>query len=124
MHPLRRDARATQERRRAARRVRARAGQADGGTTARAGGAGDERRPRTGARVHVDRIGADAAPRLPRSRSPSLRLGRTGLPMRIAIDARELHGKPTGVGRFLGELLSAWKTLPEAQEHEFVLLAP
>ena len=44
--------------------------------------------------------------------------------MRIAIDARELHGKPTGVGRFLGELLSAWKTLPEAQEHEFVLLAP
>jgi hypothetical protein len=44
--------------------------------------------------------------------------------MRIAIDARELHGKPTGVGRFLGELLDAWKTMPEGQGHEFVLLAP
>jgi glycosyltransferase involved in cell wall biosynthesis len=44
--------------------------------------------------------------------------------MRIAIDARELHGQPTGVGRFLGELLDAWKTMPEGQEHEFVLLAP
>jgi len=44
--------------------------------------------------------------------------------MRIAIDARELQGKPTGVGRFLGELLDAWKTIPEGQRHEFVLLAP
>ena len=44
--------------------------------------------------------------------------------MRIAIDARELRGKPTGVGRFLGELLAAWKTLPGAQAHEFVPLAP
>jgi glycosyltransferase involved in cell wall biosynthesis len=44
--------------------------------------------------------------------------------MRVAIDARELHGKPTGVGRFLGELLDAWKTMPEAQGHEFILLAP
>jgi glycosyltransferase involved in cell wall biosynthesis len=44
--------------------------------------------------------------------------------MKIAIDARELRGKPTGVGRFLGELLAAWKTLPDAQAHEFVPLAP
>jgi len=44
--------------------------------------------------------------------------------MRIAIDARELHGKPTGVGRFLAELLATWKTMPEAQAHEFVLLSP
>lgn len=44
--------------------------------------------------------------------------------MRIAIDAREMAGKPTGVGRFLGELLAAWKTMPEAQAHEFLLLAP
>jgi glycosyltransferase involved in cell wall biosynthesis len=44
--------------------------------------------------------------------------------MRIAIDARELRGKPTGVGRFLAGLLAAWKTLPEAQPHEFVPLAP
>ncbi len=42
--------------------------------------------------------------------------------MRVAIDARELHGKPTGVGRFLAELLAAWKTLPEAQAHEFIPL--
>lgn len=44
--------------------------------------------------------------------------------MRIAIDARELHGKPTGVGRFLGELMTAWRAMPEAQAHEFVTLAP
>jgi glycosyltransferase involved in cell wall biosynthesis len=44
--------------------------------------------------------------------------------MKIAIDARELQGKPTGVGRFLGELLAAWKTMPEAETHEFILLTP
>jgi glycosyltransferase involved in cell wall biosynthesis len=44
--------------------------------------------------------------------------------MRIAIDARELHGKPTGVGRFLRELLAVWATMPDAQAHEFVPLAP
>jgi glycosyltransferase involved in cell wall biosynthesis len=44
--------------------------------------------------------------------------------MRIAVDARELQGKPTGVGRFLAELLAVWKTMPEAQAHEFVLLTP
>jgi len=44
--------------------------------------------------------------------------------MRIAIDARELRGRPTGVGRYLGQLLDVWKTMPEAAEHEFVQLAP
>jgi glycosyltransferase involved in cell wall biosynthesis len=44
--------------------------------------------------------------------------------MKIAIDARELQGKPTGVGRFIGELLAEWKSTPEAQAHEFVLLTP
>ncbi len=44
--------------------------------------------------------------------------------MKIAIDARELHDKPTGVGRFLAEILAVWKTMPEAQAQEFVLLAP
>ncbi len=44
--------------------------------------------------------------------------------MKIAIDARELHDKPTGVGRFLAEILAVWKTVPEAQAQEFVLLAP
>lgn len=44
--------------------------------------------------------------------------------MRIAIDARELVGKPTGVGRYLSELLAAWAALPSAAGHEFVLCAP
>ena len=44
--------------------------------------------------------------------------------MRIAVDGRELQGNPTGVGRFLGELLAIWKTMPEAQAHEFILLTP
>lgn len=49
---------------------------------------------------------------------------RNGRRVRIAVDARELQGRPTGVGRFLSELLSAWQGLPEAQSHEFLLLAP
>jgi glycosyltransferase involved in cell wall biosynthesis len=44
--------------------------------------------------------------------------------MRIAIDARELRGLPTGVGRYLGQLLEVWKTLPEAAEHEFIQIVP
>ena len=44
--------------------------------------------------------------------------------MRIAIDARELRGKPTGVGRFLAEILAAWRSMPEAQSHELILCAP
>ena len=39
------------------------------------------------------------------------RAGRTRRPwrsMRIAVDARELCGHPTGVGRYLGELLTEW----------------
>jgi len=41
--------------------------------------------------------------------------------MRIAIDARELVGKPTGVGRYLWQLLVAWNEIPAAAAHEFVL---
>ena len=41
--------------------------------------------------------------------------------MRIAIDARELAGKPTGVGRYLRQLLLAWNEMPAAAAHEFVL---
>jgi glycosyltransferase involved in cell wall biosynthesis len=44
--------------------------------------------------------------------------------MRIAIDGRELHGQPTGVGRYLAHLLDAWESLPEARGHEFVRYAP
>ena len=44
--------------------------------------------------------------------------------MRIAVDARELHGTPTGVGRYLAEILGAWHRLPEAAGHQIVLCAP
>src|SRR5512144_1197916 len=44
--------------------------------------------------------------------------------VRIAIDARELVGQPTGVGRYLAELLAAWSDLAGAHTHEFVLCAP
>ncbi len=44
--------------------------------------------------------------------------------MKIAIDARELQGKPTGVGRYVSELLAAWKSIPAASAHEFILLRP
>lgn len=44
--------------------------------------------------------------------------------MRIAIDARELTGRPTGVGRYLSEILTAWSQLPAACDHELVLCAP
>ena len=43
--------------------------------------------------------------------------------MRIAIDARELSGRATGVGRYVAELLRAWDTMPGALTHEFVLCA-
>src|SRR5687767_10033392 len=44
--------------------------------------------------------------------------------MRIAIDARELSGRPTGVGRYLAEILRAWGELAGAHSHDFVLCAP
>ena len=43
--------------------------------------------------------------------------------MRIGVDARELAGHATGVGRYLGELLAHWATEPAAAGHEFVLFA-
>jgi glycosyltransferase involved in cell wall biosynthesis len=44
--------------------------------------------------------------------------------MRIAIDAREIVGQPTGVGRYLSQILTAWTSLPGAAAHEFILCAP
>src|SRR5258706_6498410 len=44
--------------------------------------------------------------------------------MRIGIDARELCGKPTGVGRHLAGLLGAWEGSARAERHTFVLFAP
>jgi glycosyltransferase involved in cell wall biosynthesis len=44
--------------------------------------------------------------------------------MRIGIDARELCGRATGVGRYLGGLLEEWAHDEGARRHEFLLYAP
>ncbi len=44
--------------------------------------------------------------------------------MRIGIDARELCGRPTGVGRHLAGLLGAWNASPRAERHTFLLFTP
>jgi glycosyltransferase involved in cell wall biosynthesis len=45
-------------------------------------------------------------------------------PLRIGVDARELLGARTGVGRYLGELISRWTLESDADRREFVLYAP
>jgi glycosyltransferase involved in cell wall biosynthesis len=45
-------------------------------------------------------------------------------PLRIGIDARELLGASTGVGRYLGELMLRWTTRPDAGRRRFVLFSP
>jgi glycosyltransferase involved in cell wall biosynthesis len=44
--------------------------------------------------------------------------------VRIGIDARELCGRPTGVGRYLSGLLNEWAASDQARAHEFVLYSP
>ena len=44
--------------------------------------------------------------------------------MRVAIDARELCGRPTGVGRYLGGLLDAWSRSDATRRHHLTLVAP
>jgi glycosyltransferase involved in cell wall biosynthesis len=44
--------------------------------------------------------------------------------MRIGVDARELFGDSTGVGRYLGELLRRWTSRPDAASRRFVLYTP
>jgi glycosyltransferase involved in cell wall biosynthesis len=44
--------------------------------------------------------------------------------VRIAIDARELAGRSTGVGRFLAQVLREWQTTAGTAGHEVVLCAP
>jgi glycosyltransferase involved in cell wall biosynthesis len=44
--------------------------------------------------------------------------------MRIGVDARELCGRATGVGRYLAGLLREWSSDARARRHEFVLYAP
>jgi glycosyltransferase involved in cell wall biosynthesis len=41
--------------------------------------------------------------------------------MRIGVDARELSGRVTGVGRYLAGLLHGWERSAGARRHEFVL---
>ena len=45
-------------------------------------------------------------------------------PLTIGIDARELLGEPTGVGRYLGELLRRWVVRPDAASRRLVLYTP
>jgi len=45
-------------------------------------------------------------------------------PLRIGIDARELLGSATGVGRYVAELLQRWAARPDAGRHRFLLYAP
>jgi glycosyltransferase involved in cell wall biosynthesis len=44
--------------------------------------------------------------------------------LRIGIDAREILGDATGVGRYLAELLERWAVRPDAARRCFVLYAP
>ena len=41
--------------------------------------------------------------------------------MKIAVDARELTGRPTGVGRYLAELLAEWGGSRETRSHDWRL---
>jgi glycosyltransferase involved in cell wall biosynthesis len=43
--------------------------------------------------------------------------------MKIAVDARELTGRPTGVGRYLSELIGCWADNADARRHEWTLYA-
>jgi glycosyltransferase involved in cell wall biosynthesis len=45
-------------------------------------------------------------------------------PLRIGVDARELLGDATGVGRYLGELLRRWTIRRDAGRRQFLLYAP
>jgi len=45
-------------------------------------------------------------------------------PIRIGIDARELLGEVTGVGRYLGELITRWVRRSDSPSRRFTLYAP
>jgi glycosyltransferase involved in cell wall biosynthesis len=44
--------------------------------------------------------------------------------MKVAVDARELGGHPTGVGRYLHELMAEWSRSAHARRHDWTLYAP
>ena len=48
----------------------------------------------------------------------------TSAVLRIGVDARELLGDATGVGRYLAELLKRWMARQDASTRQFVLFAP
>ncbi len=45
-------------------------------------------------------------------------------PLRIGVDARELLGDTTGVGRYLGELIRRWVARDDASKRRFLLYSP
>jgi len=45
-------------------------------------------------------------------------------PLRIGVDARELLGDTTGVGRYLGELMRRWTARADADRRRFILYTP
>ena len=45
-------------------------------------------------------------------------------PLTVGVDARELLGAKTGVGRYLGELLRRWISRPDADQRRFLLYSP
>jgi glycosyltransferase involved in cell wall biosynthesis len=50
-------------------------------------------------------------------------MSRSG-PLRIGIDGRELLGESTGVGRYLGELLTRWAARNDGAARELIVYAP
>ncbi len=45
-------------------------------------------------------------------------------PLRVGVDARELLGNRTGVGRYLGELMGRWTRRTDAHHRQFILYSP
>ena len=89
---------------------------------------GDAGRPRRAAiaDLRLDRLGDDAARDL-RGADAIGRVARPRRPgpgMRIAVDARELAPRPTGVGRYLLEILKVWAADPAAADCELVVCTP
>jgi glycosyltransferase involved in cell wall biosynthesis len=52
------------------------------------------------------------------------RCKRVTRPLRIGVDARELLGDATGVGRYLGELMRRWTARADSATRRFILYAP
>lgn len=44
--------------------------------------------------------------------------------LRIGVDARELLGDTTGVGRYLGELMRRWTARPDCEQRRFTMYTP